>query len=212
MLALVFDTETTGLVNHAKPNSDKSQPNLVQLAAVMGEPESGKIYARMDFRIIPSLDGYEWDIPEKAENIHGISTHEANRTGVYLPTALECFLDLVEAADAIVAHNLPFDLKVIEVATERCRLYDPKSKNNPAFVDPWREKKNSFFDTLKFSKTSSFIGNTSSRGCNLGEMHKQLVGYEFEGAHDGFMDTEALWRCFRVINERLLEQARAAQQ
>ncbi|WP_167792490.1 3'-5' exonuclease [Candidatus Macondimonas diazotrophica] len=201
MLALVFDTETTGLVHHSKPVLDAAQPNLVQLGAILGNPDTGKIYGRIDSIIIPNLDGYEWDIPEKVADIHGITTAEANQFGVYLPAQLEVFLDMVEVADVVVAHNVGFDLKIIEIACARCREYDVKSKDNPQFLNPWRDKPT--FCTLKAAKADPSIKSTSERGTNLGSLHRQLVGHEMEGAHEAFADTSALWKIFCIMNQKL---------
>jgi len=208
MLALVFDTETTGLANYQKPNLDPKQPNLVQLAAILGDPVTGRIYGRMDSMIIPEMDGYSWTIPEKATDIHGITTNDAYKYGVYMPALIETFLDMADAADIIVAHNISFDLKIIQIACARIQEYaDLGKKKGLQFADPLSDS--NLYCTLKAAKADPKIANTSSRGTNLGNLHKQLLGYEFEDAHLAYNDTEALWRIFCEMNRRA-DEAHAA--
>jgi DNA polymerase III epsilon subunit-like protein len=204
MLALVFDTETTGLANYQKPNLDPKQPHLVQIAAILGDPDTGRIYGRIDSMIIPEMDGYTWTIPEKATEIHGITTNDAYKYGVYMPAVIETFLDMVEAADVLVAHNIAFDAKIIEIACARIREYSGLSKKHGLqFADPLGDA--NLFCTLKAAKADPKIANTSSRGTNLTNLHKQLLGYEFEDAHLAYNDTEALWRVFCEMNKRAAE-------
>jgi DNA polymerase-3 subunit epsilon len=209
MLALVFDTETTGLVRHEAPLLDSKQPHLVQLAAILGDPDSGRIYGRIDSMVIPALDSMTWDIPAKATEIHGITTAEANKYGVYMPSLIETFLDMVDAADVLVAHNIAFDVRVLEIACARIREYHCKPKSDGLqFADPFVNA--NLYCTLKASKADPKIANTSSRGTNLNALHKQLIGYEIEGAHLAYNDTEALWRVFCEMNRRAAEAHKAA--
>ena len=75
---LIFDTETTGLPhNKTAPITDLDNwPRLVQMAWQLHDHRA-KLLARHNYIIKP--DGF--DIPFKAEQIHGISTTRALEEG-----------------------------------------------------------------------------------------------------------------------------------
>ena len=75
---LIFDTETTGIPhNKTAPITDLDNwPRVVQLAWQLHD-RKGKLISRQNLIIRP--DGY--DIPYKAEQIHGISTKRALAEG-----------------------------------------------------------------------------------------------------------------------------------
>jgi DNA polymerase-3 subunit alpha len=82
---LVFDTETTGLIgNKSAPYTDEAAwPRVVQLAWQLHDLQ-GVLVEQADFLIRP--DGF--NIPFKAESIHGISTALAQAEGVASSEAL----------------------------------------------------------------------------------------------------------------------------
>ena len=73
---LIFDTETTGLPhNKTAPITDLNNwPRLVQIAWQLHNAQ-GKLLSQKNFLVKP--DGF--DIPFKAEQVHGISTKRALR-------------------------------------------------------------------------------------------------------------------------------------
>ena len=75
---LIFDTETTGIPhNKTAPITDLDNwPRVVQLAWQLHDAK-GKLISRQNLIIQP--DGF--DIPFKAEQIHGISTRRAQEEG-----------------------------------------------------------------------------------------------------------------------------------
>src|SRR6201986_3297626 len=78
LMYLIFDTETTGIPhNKTAPLTDlENWPRLVQLAWQLHD-ERGKLLSNHSYIIRP--DGF--DIPFKAEKIHGISTKRATEEG-----------------------------------------------------------------------------------------------------------------------------------
>ena len=85
---LIFDTETTGLPrNKNAPLTDfENWPRLVQLAWQLHDGK-GKLISQKNFIIKP--DGF--DIPFKAEQVHGISTQRALEEGHDLTEVLRLF-------------------------------------------------------------------------------------------------------------------------
>src|ERR1700755_549980 len=102
---LIFDTETTGLPhNKTAPITDLDNwPRLVQLAWQLHDGK-GKLQSQKNFLIRP--EGF--DIPYKAEQIHGISTKRATEEGRPLAEVLSEFQADMNKASLLVGHNIEF--------------------------------------------------------------------------------------------------------
>ena len=112
-MILAFDTETTGFPNPNLALDHESQPHIVQLAAELCG-DDGRSLAQFCVVIDNGVE-----IPEKAAAIHGITTERAAEIGIPADVALEMFIHLYGMADLIVAHNAPFDIKIMEIAMAR---------------------------------------------------------------------------------------------
>ena len=88
---LIFDTETTGLPhNKTAPITDlENWPRLVQIAWQLHN-EQGNLLSQQNYLVKP--DGF--DIPYKAEQVHGISTKRALEEGQELNQVLELYLKI----------------------------------------------------------------------------------------------------------------------
>ena len=95
---IVFDTETTGLpANFDAPISDTDNwPRVVQLAWQIHDDMGGLILQK-DFIIKPV--GY--NVPFKAESLHGISTELADLLGEDMADVLRLFKSDLAKADLI---------------------------------------------------------------------------------------------------------------
>ncbi|HTF20765.1 MAG TPA: 3'-5' exonuclease, partial [Chryseolinea sp.] len=100
---LIFDTETTGLPhNKSAPITDVDNwPRLVQLAWQLHDSR-GALLAQHNHLIKP--DGF--DIPYKAEQVHGISTKRATEEGRLLQEVLKVFVDDLTRTQLLVGHNI----------------------------------------------------------------------------------------------------------
>lgn len=125
MPTLFFDTETTGRANYKLPATHSSQPDLVQLGAIMRD-DDGSERAAIDIIIQPG----GWVIDPGAANVHGIPTETATRLGVGLDTAVYLFRDLLDICEIVVAHNIAFDTLIMRKAFHRCGLPDPFLNKN----------------------------------------------------------------------------------
>src|SRR5688572_3066418 len=107
---LVFDTETTGVPhNKTAPITDLDNwPRLVQLAWQLHSP-TGTLVSTHNHLIRP--DGF--DIPYKAEQVHGISTRRATEEGEEVQEVLTAFLADLSRTQQLVGHNIEFDINII---------------------------------------------------------------------------------------------------
>ncbi len=187
MMYLFFDTETTGLPrDYNAPASDTNNwPRMIQIGWILSDEDGSRIDSA-EYIIKP--DGFT--IPVAASNIHGISTERAIEEGVELDEVLNIFSDMINDADTIVAHNISFDEKIIGaefVRRKTANNFDSKPK----------------FCTMK--STTDFCkipGRYGFKWPKLSELHINLFGEDFEGAHDAFADIEATERCFFELKKR----------
>jgi len=111
---IFFDTETNGLWRRDLPSNHKDQPRLVSMAFQVCDDKE-KIIAQYSSRIEPkSRDVPNFIIPKEVEDIHGISTQEAQDTGIALQYPLAIMTYFISKCHTMVAHNLAFDLQILE--------------------------------------------------------------------------------------------------
>ena len=112
MTTLVFDTETTGLPKSKFLNNDTldSFPHVVQLSYIIYNTKTNNIEKIRDF-IIKLPDNFV--MSEECINIHGITNEMSQKKGVSIYEAIDEFIEDVNNASMVVAHNLEFDLKLI---------------------------------------------------------------------------------------------------
>ena len=72
-IALVYDTETTGLPLFREPSESPAQPHLVQLGASLVDLDTRSVLSSIDVIVKP--DG--WTIPDEVAAIHGITNEKA---------------------------------------------------------------------------------------------------------------------------------------
>lgn len=183
-MILFFDTETTGLVQFSLPHDHPSQPHLVQLGCVLTE-DDGTIRATLDLIVRPS--GYV--IPRTASDIHGITTEIAERCGVPLVLAVSALMNLGVRADRIVAHNLPFDERVMTTAIQRTgRQPTLQLPTQRACTLEMAEP------ILKIPATAKMVAagyGHKFKKPNLGECYEYFFGEKLQGAHSAIIDAQA---------------------
>lgn len=113
MTAVVFDTETTGLVKHPRAK-DSVQPAIIEFGACL--VERGEIVDEIDILINP---GYA--LPPKITKITGL-TDEVLSGEPRFPEVVARIRPFFERADVMVAHNLPFDKGMLSLDLARAGM------------------------------------------------------------------------------------------
>jgi DNA polymerase-3 subunit epsilon len=186
-MILVFDTETTGMVNFRMPPDHEGQPNLVQLAAILLDDDGSE---RASMSVIIKPEG--WKIPAGASAIHGITDEIAGRCGVTLRQALTLFHGLYAQAETVVAHNLDFDEAVM--ATARLRAGSSFAPNPAAS-----------YCTMRRATPICKIPHANPRRPDdykwpkLEECMHHFFGEELVGAHDALVDVRACARVYFAL-------------
>ena len=204
---LFYDTETSGLPLFNEPREDPRQPHIVQLAALLIDPASRQVLSTLDVIVRP--DG--WEIPEDVAAVHGITTEKAAALGVPEPLALDMLMALHEQAELRVAHNEPFDMRIVRIALKR---YTPTDEGLP---DAWKaapaactQRLSTPILQLPPTDRMRAAGRTHYKSANLGEAYRYFFGEEFEGAHSALADVQACARVYFEIQDRAARAPAAA--
>lgn len=181
LMHLIFDTETTGMpTSWSAPITDsQAWPRMVQLAYQLCD-DKGNVLKEVNHIVYP--DGYS--IPIASTRIHGISTKKAIEEGAPLNYVLFEFLEDLDKATHVIAHNADFDTRIVD--SELVRL-----NKEPILTEM------SCICTMKGSVEVCKI--PSRRGYKwpkLEELHQYLFDETFEGAHNALIDVQATSRCY----------------
>lgn len=199
---LFFDTETTGLPkSYYTPIGDtENWPRMVQAAWILRN-KSGTMRIEKKYTIKP----IEYEIPEEATLVHGITTEYAAREGCDIVEVLLRFdadvgTTVGSESGYFVAHNAWFDKGV--VGTEFYRLGIPVPR---AFIDDKRTLCTMLLST-DYCRipgiNRAFEQQNHYKWPRLSELYEKLFGTPFEGAHDALNDTRATERCFFELVNR----------
>lgn len=190
----IFDTETTGLPhNYSAPITDLDNwPRVVQLAWQLHN-NTGKLISAQNYIIKP----VGFDIPFKAEQIHGISTKRALEEGHDLSTVLQLFRDDLAKTSLLIGHNIEFDINIIGAEFIRTQF------TTEEFVGLSR------LDTAEagteFCQLSGGPGGRM-KAPKLIELHQKLFGKGFGDAHDAAYDVAATARCyFGLVKQKVVK-------
>lgn len=109
---LIFDTETTGLIPKSK---DLPNPYITQLSFIVYDTQENRIRSTFDSYIqLPK--GIQ--VPQIVTDLTGI-TNEKCETGIPIEQALSIFYHTMILCDCIIAHNIDFDIQMINIEVER---------------------------------------------------------------------------------------------
>lgn len=188
---LFFDTETNGLPANSKTQASANGdwPNVLQLAWDIWENDH-RVKREMVY-IYP--DGH-FDFDTDAQKIHNISPVQLYKEGVKRHDALARFYSDWLTSHYAIAHNLEFDLNVVQ--SEMLRA-DMVSNNNQGLFWQYGPKKLCTMQTsVNFCKILDPRGRTLFKYPRLSELYYKCFQTSFSGAHNAANDIDALARCF----------------
>lgn len=168
MIVLFFDTETTGFPNPKNP------PEIVQIGAILQDTDTRRVLAELNL-IVKA----ERPIPEVCSNIHGITDELSARHGVRSDVADNMLAILASQADLIVAHNIQFDLAIVEGRWPVSRAI--------------LKMKEQFCTMLKSTDIVGLSGTHAggNKWPKMTEAYQHFFGEVFDGAHDAMADVRA---------------------
>src|SRR5690606_36734967 len=134
-----------------------------------------------------------FDIPYKAEQIHGISTRRAMEEGHNLRDVLELLIADLAQCTLIVGHNIEFDISIVGAEFIRQQLdVDQLLK---------LEKLDTALASTEFCQLAGGIGGRLKMP-RVTELHEKLFGQGFDDAHDARYASAATGRCFFALIEK----------
>ena len=184
---LFFDTETTGIPrNYKAPVTDLANwPRVVQLAFLSADAQ-GTILAAEEYIIVP--DGFV--IPPDAARVHGITTERALAEGVPLTAALDDFAGALQAATALVAHNISFDTNILGAEFLRAKRPNPL---------PGKKQICTMQSATDYCAIPGPYGN---KWPTLTQLHAKLFNEPLPNAHAALADVLACAKCFFELQKR----------
>ncbi|MAT51444.1 MAG: hypothetical protein CMK32_09710 [Porticoccaceae bacterium] len=191
MFCLVYDTETTGRPADYKLSGREvaNWPHVVQLGWALVDLEAGRVVKQQCGLL--ALDG-DAVMEPKAEEIHGISADYARRTGQDRDTVLAAFERDMTVSRLAVCHNVGFDRPVMVAAALRdnCEGLADLLEGVPHYC--------TMLAGVNICRIPSARG---FKWPKLQELHEELLGEGFSGAHDALADVMACSRCLLRLHE-----------
>lgn len=165
MRAVIFDTETTGLPLPKTAPLEK-QPRIIELGALVVD-KNGPV-ASLTQLIDPGVE-----ISAEITKITGITPDQLKGQPSfkdYLPKLIEFFKD----TDILIAHNAPFDKRMLELDLERCECTDfPWPQQTICTVQEFR---------AEFGKRPKLL-----------ELYEHVMGEPLMQTHRALDDVQALY-------------------
>lgn len=165
MVALFFDTETTGFKGS----------RVVQLGALLQDTETGRVISEFNGMVL--TEGVE--IPQAVIDVHGITNEHADKYGYSMNVVDYIFGRMIQGADLLVAHNIDFDLNIVMTNL-------PKSAELIKDKQQYCTMLNAV--DLVGIKKSHGGGNKWPK---LIETYRYFFDKDFDGAHDAMIDVRA---------------------
>lgn len=176
-LVTAFDTETTGLIDNRVIKIVR-QPHVIEFYGCMVDIDSGEISSEIDLLIRPPS---ERDLTEEITTITGITWPMVEDKPLFHEVSDQIF-KFIEESKCVVAHNLSFDMEMVEIEAERIgrKILWPRRKictvEQTVYVKGFR--------------------------LNLSSLYEMLFGEKFTGAHRAKVDVAAMVRCCLELRKR----------
>lgn len=167
MLAMVFDTETDGLINTLAVRIER-QPEVLSLYCQMVDLDTGELLQKESFLFRPHNP-----IPEDMTKIHGI-TNEMVKDAPPFREFAPLIRKIFREQEMCIAHNAAFDRDMIDIEMKRAGL-----------VLDWPRLICTVEQTIWLQ----------SYRLSLTNLHNELFGMDFEEKHSAAGDVTALTKC-----------------
>lgn len=219
MKLLIFDTETTGLINRKyKPtcNNLHLQPHIVQLSYLIIDDNTLQVIKVVD-SIIKMPENV--NIPPDSAKIHGITNAKSKEEGICIKEVITNLLIDIEKVDMVVCHNAEFDILMLKIEIirmlknvlnvfEKVGAYDLElSTSIENLLDDVINIK-SIFCTMQETIDLCAIQRENSRGSyfkypTLSELHEKMFTVKPKNLHNSMNDILITTRCFFMLKHQI---------
>lgn len=183
-MKIVIDTESTGLtrLSFANKLNYKQWPRMVQLAWAL--VDEGAIIERESFLIKPN----GFTIPPAATQIHGIRQQDAMH-GAPIEQVLKTLQNAFSKCEYVIAHNISFDLGIIESETLRQNLRMDIPPKRICTVHLGRQ----YLQRIKGIKCGGYP--------KLSQLYESLIGFNYARPHDAASDVTACFHVYKKLSQ-----------
>lgn len=176
MISCIFDTETTGIPKHPSAK-DEVQPRVIEFGAVLAN-EDGEIIDEMSLLLKPIDDkGEQLLLEDKITEITGLTDEDLVDAPLFEDKAHD-LARFISRADVVIAHNLPFDKTIMNLAIDRC-----DETKVPFAGLPWPE--------IEICTVQEHADEWGYRP-KLTELYEHYTGEKLEQTHRAVDDVKAL--------------------
>lgn len=188
MKRLIIDTETTGLpLNFDAPvTATGNWPHLVQIAWIIEDTESG-LSTSSEYIIAPDW----WKIPDGMK--HGISNEDALEAGIGLGNAMESLSSDLVRCHEVVAHNIDFDIPILQHAFYELGMFDYFQKHR--FICTQKMST----DILRIPLKKGKRGEGGYKWPSLAELATFCKVCPDGDYHDALVDARVCAECYRYL-------------
>ena len=191
MKITVFDTETTGIIPKDFNSLDEC-PYMLQLGSITYDTSTHMITKTIN-EIVKIPDHVK--IPENVSDINSITHERVNNEGIEVKPLLESFNEQLQNSNMVVAHNIDFDVNIVNYECMR---------NNIEFEGLKLNKENSYC-TMSKGTALCKIQKENTKGKyykwpTLEELHHYLFGKKLKDLHDAYNDLIICLRCYMYMN------------
>ena len=191
-MALIFDTETSGLpvcayYSHFPDISDLkkySNARIVQVSYIITDPK---------YEFIKESDTIiKVDFPIENHCFHGITNEISDSKGILFLEFAKQFKKDLDECDVLIAHNINFDISVLKSEFYRYSLFD--------IIDSMNTKK--IICTMRYSKNivcAKFKNSDNIKDPNLKELYYYTTGKTMENHHNSLYDTRNLYEIVNTL-------------
>lgn len=190
-IALLFDTETSGMISWNLPLNDPRQPDIIQLAAILCIED--EVLHEINTLVNPGDINPDWVMQPGAQAVHGFTRERVEAEGRMSRDVLAEFEGLMQRADVLVCHNTAFDTKLLGIAYNRA-----EDTTNSLQVMNGK----AYCTMKKSTNLCKLPGPYGYKWPKLSELHTELFGEDFDGAHDAMQDILATRRCYYELRRR----------
>ena len=150
-------------------------PRLASIGLIFASP-TFEIQHEVSFLIRPN----GWSMSQEATGMNGLTDEALQEKGIDVAAARFFWRAAIALERRPIGHNLGFDLRVMENEFRHAGEDAPAVENGICTLAPAR--------------------NVASSG-ELRRAHKEIVGEDFNGAHDALADAQATLRLFKKLVE-----------
>jgi DNA polymerase-3 subunit epsilon len=212
-IAMVFDVETTGLLNSRNADNLELCPWVLQCSYILYDVENLKIIKTMNSYVkIPD----EVNIPAESTAIHGITRAQCDAGRSMQDILTEFYTDYHNHATVLVAHNYKFDTTLLNIELRRnwpllketcpfaLNLFHPDYMRgvNMANICTMDSTRNLCKIEFPVNGKTSYAGKAGSfKWPTLLELYRHLFDGETpENLHDSMMDCLVCLRCLLKVS------------